>query len=60
MWPLLPPQTIWHSDVRHTNLAIPYSHTSKIYDNLTLFLSDLPSTLRTLEHVAVTVSIMVC
>lgn len=54
MWPLLPAQNVWSSDVYHANLPIPYSE-GKLKHNMTLHIEDLPSSLLTLEHVAVTV-----
>ena len=57
MWPLLPPQSVWVSNSLHTNLPIPYSHTSKAISNMSVSIDNIPVSLVTLEHVAVTVRI---
>ncbi|XP_011408814.2 PREDICTED: proprotein convertase subtilisin/kexin type 7-like [Amphimedon queenslandica] len=57
VWPLLPAQVVWKSDTYYANSPIPYSMDRKLQQNITLSLDDMPPSLHTLEHVAITVTI---
>ena len=55
MWPLLPKSTAWSSPIQYVHLELPYSGVWAM-SNFTVDSQDIPETLVTLEHVAISVS----
>lgn len=56
VWPLLPESSTWSSRIQHVDLELPYSDTW-MESNITVYDNDLPSTLSTLQHVAISVTL---